>query len=104
MAVRQSDRNHTQRLSGMLIISLILSAATVIGFTMIYFQLKDPDYWPLLLISALHLITIVLVILKKRAGRIVGILAWLPLCFGLIGIWGLMVYAMHPRTKQILVN
>jgi hypothetical protein len=55
-------------------------------------------------IGGLHMATITLAIQKKKIGQTIGIIAWIPFCGVIIGIWALYQYIFNQRIKNTLIK
>lgn len=100
------ETQHDSKFTVRLVIALILSIIVVlIALYAAYSFISQRDILIFaLVIAALHLATIVSVVQRKKIGRVLGIISWIPLCTGLIGLWGFFYYAFDKNVRTILIK
>ena len=92
----------TIKMTWRIYIALILSGlfATFCLYFIIFVQ---PNFAAFIL-AAPHIATIIYILQRKKIARTIGIIAWLPLCAGLIGLWGVFFYWTDKKLKEFLIN
>ena len=105
-----NKKDNLQGIGGWFLFFLILSGLIAV-FWPFYIALNLFPKAPILnlvilisVISSLHIATVVLAILKNKACRIVGIIAWIPLILPLffVGLAGILYYILSKRVKNTL--
>lgn len=111
MTERKNTEELDEKLTGIkgrFLVALILSgiiATLFLWLAVISIQEQKLDMTIFATVLAgLHIAAIILAMKKKKIGRTIGIIAWIPFCTGLVGIWGIYQYIYNKRIKNTLTQ